>query len=128
MLTLRRIQGEFEARRLVSSQPYLIRTPASLSGLGMSPSAIGTALSIQGVWSVVCQLTFLSKLQRKYGSVRAFQRLNAGWVSQEYKWTVPRLCEADHAIVYAPGPGLLDPPTCSDSNSLFRGRARWREW
>jgi hypothetical protein len=50
------------------------------SGLGLTPSAIGTALSIQGVWSVICQLVFLSKMQRKHGSVRAFQRLNSGWV------------------------------------------------
>ncbi|KAH8087430.1 putative MFS transporter [Filobasidium floriforme] len=55
-------------------------TPTRSGGLGMTPSAIGTALSIQGLWSVVCQLTFLSKMQRKYGTVLAFQRLNAGWV------------------------------------------------
>jgi hypothetical protein len=58
------------------------------SGLGMTPSAIGTALSVQGLWSVVCQLTFLSKMQRKYGTVLAFQRLNAGWVSVRWRHCV----------------------------------------
>jgi hypothetical protein len=44
----------------------------------MTPSAIGTALALQGAWSIVCQLAFLGRLRRRWGVARAYKILNSG--------------------------------------------------
>jgi hypothetical protein len=47
----------------------------------MSPATIGTALALQGFWSIVCQLAFLNRIRMRYGVAKAFQMLNTGYVS-----------------------------------------------
>ncbi len=46
----------------------------------MSPSAIGTALALQGAWSIFCQLAFLGRLRRRWGVAKAYKILNSGFI------------------------------------------------
>lgn len=50
------------------------------NGLGMSASAIGTALSINGLWTIACQLLVLNRVRRLFGIARAYKVLSAGWL------------------------------------------------
>ena len=49
-------------------------------GLGMSPAAIGTALAVNGFWSITCQLLFLTRIRRRFGIATAFKMLSFGWI------------------------------------------------
>lgn len=46
----------------------------------MSASAIGTALAINGVWTIACQLLLLNRIRRYFGISRAFKILSFAWV------------------------------------------------
>ncbi|KAL1406880.1 hypothetical protein Q8F55_006289 [Vanrija albida] len=50
------------------------------NGLAMSPSAIGGALALNGLWTVVAQLLILTRLRLALGLRRAYVLLTAGWV------------------------------------------------
>lgn len=56
---------------------YIILT---LSGLGMSASAIGTALAVNGVWTIACQLLLLNRIRRYFGIALAFKILSFAWI------------------------------------------------
>jgi len=46
----------------------------------MSPSAIGTASALNGLWTVVAQLTMLNRIRRWLGISRAYKTLTFGWI------------------------------------------------
>lgn len=46
----------------------------------MSPSAIGTASALNGLWTIVVQLTFLNRIRRWLGISRAYKTLTFGWI------------------------------------------------
>jgi hypothetical protein len=46
----------------------------------MSTSAIGTALAINGVWTIACQLLLLTRIRRRFGIARSFKILSFGWI------------------------------------------------
>lgn len=46
----------------------------------MSTSAIGTALAINGVWTITCQLLLLTRIRRYFGIARSFKILSFGWI------------------------------------------------
>ena len=46
----------------------------------MSASAIGTALSINGIWTIACQLLVLNRVRRLFGIARAYKVLSTGWL------------------------------------------------
>lgn len=50
------------------------------NGLSMSPSAIGTASALNGLWTVVAQLTLLNRIRRWLGISRAYKTLTFGWI------------------------------------------------
>jgi len=50
------------------------------NGLSMSPSAIGTASALNGLWTVVAQLTMLNRIRRWLGISRAYKTLTFGWI------------------------------------------------
>ncbi|ORY27177.1 major facilitator superfamily domain-containing protein [Naematelia encephala] len=50
------------------------------NGLGMSASAIGTALALNGFWSIACQLLFLNRIRRWLGLDLAYKLLSLGWI------------------------------------------------
>ncbi|KAK4685574.1 hypothetical protein P7C73_g4573, partial [Tremellales sp. Uapishka_1] len=50
------------------------------NGLGMSPSAIGTSLAINGLVTIACQLLLLNRIQRYLGLARAYKALSFGWI------------------------------------------------
>lgn len=56
-------------------------TPTATGGLGLSPSIIGTAMALQGLWSIVCQLGFLNRIRRRFGMALSYQLLNTSYVS-----------------------------------------------
>ncbi|BEI81134.1 hypothetical protein CcaverHIS002_0202940 [Cutaneotrichosporon cavernicola] len=76
------------------------------NGLGMSASAIGAALAINGVWTIVCQLAFLTRLRRALGLARAYQVLTAGWLPV---WALLPLLRPLLEAVEVPGPDGLYP-------------------
>lgn len=55
-------------------------TPTASGGLGLSPSIIGTAMALQGLWSIVCQLGFLNRIRRRFGMALSYQMLNTSYV------------------------------------------------
>ena len=50
------------------------------NGLGMSAQSIGTALAVNGIWSIACQLLLLTRIRRYFGISNAFKLLNFGWI------------------------------------------------
>ena len=50
------------------------------SGLGMSASAIGTALAVNGLWTIACQLLLLNRFRRYFGISLSFKILSFGWI------------------------------------------------
>lgn len=54
--------------------------PDCISGLGMSASAIGTALAVNGIWTIMCQLLLLNRIRRYFGISRSFKILSFGWI------------------------------------------------
>ena len=50
------------------------------NGLSMSPSAIGTASALNGLWTIVAQLTLLNRIRRWLGISRAYKTLTFGWI------------------------------------------------
>lgn len=50
------------------------------NGLSMSPSAIGTASALNGLWTIVAQLTLLNRIRRCLGISRAYKTLTFGWI------------------------------------------------
>jgi len=50
------------------------------SGLGMSASAIGTALAVNGFWTIACQLLLLNRFRRYFGISLSFKILSFGWI------------------------------------------------
>ena len=50
------------------------------NGLGMSAQSIGTALAVNGFWSIACQLIFLTRIRRYFGISNAFKLLTFGWI------------------------------------------------
>lgn len=49
-------------------------------GLSMAAPAIGTALAVNGFWTIACQLLVLNKLQRWLGLFTAYKLLTFGWI------------------------------------------------
>ncbi|KAJ9103232.1 hypothetical protein QFC21_002655 [Naganishia friedmannii] len=76
-------------------------TPTSSGGLGLTPGIIGTALAIQGLWSIVCQLAFLNRIRMRYGIAKAYKLLNTGYIlvflTLPLLRTVVLLTEGEHA-------------------------------
>ena len=60
-------------------RPYVRRSHRS--GLSMSAAAIGTAFSINGLWSITAQVLFLTRIRRYLGIARAYKVLSVGWVA-----------------------------------------------
>ena len=50
------------------------------NGLAMSPAAIGTASALNGLWTVVAQLTLLGRIRRWLGISKAYKALTFGWI------------------------------------------------
>ncbi|WVQ87383.1 hypothetical protein IAS59_001107 [Cryptococcus gattii] len=48
-------------------------------GLGMSASAIGIAMAVNGVWTITCQILFLNRLRQLFGVSLAYKLLSLGW-------------------------------------------------
>ncbi|WVO13940.1 hypothetical protein L204_101565 [Cryptococcus depauperatus] len=48
-------------------------------GLAMSPAAIGTAMALNGIWTVMCQILLLTPIRHWLGVTRAYQVLSAGY-------------------------------------------------
>ena len=46
----------------------------------MSAPAIGTALAVNGLWSIACQLLFLTRIRRHFGLATAYKLLTFGWI------------------------------------------------
>lgn len=46
----------------------------------MSASAIGTALAVNGLWTIACQLLLLNRIRRYFGISRSFKILSFGWL------------------------------------------------
>lgn len=65
---------------MTSTSKYKISLSTDDSGLGMPASAIGTALAINGVWTIACQLLLLTRIRRRFGIARSFKILSFGWI------------------------------------------------
>ncbi|KAL7424049.1 hypothetical protein Q5752_001634 [Cryptotrichosporon argae] len=50
-------------------------------GLGMTASSIGGVMALNGLWSIVAQLYFLTRIRRALGLARAYKALSLGWVA-----------------------------------------------
>ncbi|ORX39926.1 major facilitator superfamily domain-containing protein [Kockovaella imperatae] len=50
------------------------------NGLNMSAAAIGSALALNGFWSIACQLLFLTRIRRYFGLATAYKLLTFGWI------------------------------------------------
>ena len=46
----------------------------------MSAPAIGTALAVNGFWSIACQLLLLTRIRRHFGLDTAYKLLTFGWI------------------------------------------------
>ncbi|ODO10776.1 hypothetical protein I350_01374 [Cryptococcus amylolentus CBS 6273] len=49
------------------------------NGLGMSASAIGLSLALNGLWTILCQILLLSRIRRWFGISMGYKVLSAGW-------------------------------------------------
>ncbi|WVQ78344.1 hypothetical protein IAT38_000429 [Cryptococcus sp. DSM 104549] len=49
------------------------------NGLSMSASSIGLTMALNGVWTVACQILFLTRLRRVFGITLAYKILSLGW-------------------------------------------------
>ncbi|WVQ71733.1 hypothetical protein IAR50_001274 [Cryptococcus sp. DSM 104548] len=49
------------------------------NGLGMSASAIGLSLALNGLWTILCQILLLSRIRRYFGISLGYKVLSAGW-------------------------------------------------
>ncbi|RXK39482.1 hypothetical protein M231_03150 [Tremella mesenterica] len=50
------------------------------NGLGMSASAIGLSLAVNGFFTIICQLLVLNRLRRALGLAKAYRLLSALWI------------------------------------------------
>ena len=53
-------------------QPVFLSTPVHLGGLGLSPSSIGTVLSVQGISNGIFQVFFFALIHDRWGSKNTF--------------------------------------------------------
>lgn len=55
-------------------------TLLNVSGLGMSPWAIGIASALNGLWTITAQLLLLNRIRKRLGLARAYKVLSFGWI------------------------------------------------